>query len=283
MVIKLHLKEEGGELSQFMTNAALQEPLFQENRPSAVGEILKAARLAQNLTLEHIAKKLCINLRQLSSLEENDEYLVCDVYTIGFVRLYAEYLDLNAQELIQKFKDQVTHHPKATPLIFPAPLPGRGMPSRAILVVSFLALVALGIGWWWMDSSSPRSLAEISLQKNIASEVLPDVKEVAQPAALVEKAPPTNAPAVVPQKVDLHVREEAWIEVKDQEGNIIVNKIFHPGETFEFKDSENLFLTTGNLKGTHLSSGDKVFPVSAKSGEVGRNIPLNPEKWGNNH
>lgn len=262
-----------------MTNTALQEQIVQENRPCSVGESLKAARLARGLTLHEVSKSLRINLRQLSSLEENEEDLICDVYTIGFVRLYAQYLGLNAQEFTQKFKDQMVHQPMSPPLLFPAPLPGRGIPSRVILAFCFLALVAIIIGWRWINYPSLLPTLEENPQINeeptLKVEVpMPSVKEEASSVEI-----PQSPVVVTPQKVDLHVTEETWIEVKDQGGNIIMNKIFNPGESFEFKDSKNLILTTGNLKGTHLSSGDKVFPISAKSGEVGRNIPLDPEKW----
>ena len=76
-----------------MTNQALQEPTLQEVSPSAVGQILRTARLERGITIEQIAKTLCINKRQLSHLENDAEHLVCDVYTLGFVKLYAQYLE----------------------------------------------------------------------------------------------------------------------------------------------------------------------------------------------
>lgn len=271
--------ESGGELFDFMTNTILQEQIFQENASPSVGAILKSTRLARGLTLGEVSKSLRITLRQLSSLEENDEHLICDVYTIGFVKLYAQHLGLNAQELIQKFKDQVVCHPKSTSLFFPAPLPGRGIPNRAILALCFLTLVAIVIGWRWINYPIVLPSLEVVLKKNEVPTIKdePPAAPVEEAASLIEIPQPT--PLVTPQKVDLQVTEEAWIEVKDQSGNIIVSRIFQAGESFEFRDSKNLILTTGNLKGTHISSGDKIFPLSAKSGEVGRNIPLNPEKW----
>lgn len=270
-----------------MSNTALQEPVNQENPPSSVGETLRAARLARGLTLEEASHTLRISLSQLSSLEDNEENLMCDVYTLGFLKLYAHYLGLDAQNLIQRFKDQVTHHPKSNLLIFPAPLPGRGIPSRAILTLCFCALMAIIIGWWWLNPAGPIPTLAVDLPKTEES----ILKVKTPPVPVEEPVPPVlSSPSVedaslaaplsvTPTKVDLHVTEKTWIEVKDQEGKVIVNKIFYPGESFEFKDGENLVLTTGNLKGTHLSSGDKIFPTSAKSGEVKRDIPLNPQKW----
>lgn len=136
-----------------MINAPLQDPLFEEPPVTLVGEILKAARLAQGLTLEQISQNLCISRGQLSYIEDNTEYTTCDVYTLGFVKLYAQYLGLDAHNLVQRFKAQTVSPSKSTPLVFPAPLPGRGLPSRAVLILSCLALVAIAIGWRWVNPS----------------------------------------------------------------------------------------------------------------------------------
>lgn len=280
-----------------MNNTALQETVIQENHPFSVGEILKAARLAQGFTLEQISKILRISLCQLSRLEENREDLMCDVYTLGFVKQYAQYLGLDVQELIQQLKNQAAHQPKSVPLIFPAPLPGRGIPSRAILLLCICGLLVIVIGWQWLNPSIPVAVLEVDLQEHevptpkveqaivpvkMAAQPIVPVKESVQAIELsvpVDEPPASETHLVASPTVDLQVTEEAWIQVKDQEGNVIVNRIFYPGESFEFKKTENLILTTGNLRGTHLSSGDKIFPIPTKSGQVGRNIPLNPEKW----
>jgi cytoskeleton protein RodZ len=136
-----------------MTSVLLQDPLFEDSQASLVGETLKTARLAQGLTLEQIAKSLCISRRQLSYIEDNTEYTLCDVYTLGFVKLYAQYLGLDAQDLVQKYKDQAVSQVKSPSLVFPAPLPGRGLPSRLILILSGLALCAIAFGWRWVEKS----------------------------------------------------------------------------------------------------------------------------------
>ena len=141
-----------------------QDSLCEEPSRSLVGETLKGARLAQGLTLEQIAKTLCISRGQLSYIEDNENYTLCDVYILGFVKLYAQYLGLDAQDLVQKFKDQTVSSSKPHPLIFPAPLPGRGLPSRTILIVSCLAIALLALGWQWINSST-RTLPSFFSQK----------------------------------------------------------------------------------------------------------------------
>lgn len=261
--------------------------LSKENIPPSVGQILKSSRLEQGLTLEQISKNLCINKRQLSSLEEDVEHLICDVYTLGFVKLYAQYLELNVQEILEAFKTQTSQGSHAPPLIFPAPLPGRGIPSYRILALSLLGLVAIIIGWKWVNHHTsapfpyPRSVTTNSKPK--MSPPLPTQQKASTNLPIKRDIAPLNdRPShleVSPPQVNLRITEKAWIEVKDEEGNTIVNRLFKPGDSFDFKNSENLILKTGNIKGTHLSSGEKNFPTSGNSGEVKGNIPLDPKKW----
>lgn len=253
----------------------------QENSAIFVGQILKASRIEQELTLEAIAKKLRISKRQLVNLEEDHENLVCDVYTLGFLRSYARCLGLDENDICQKFKDQ-SNHPKPLPHNFPAPLPGKGRPSFRILGLCLVGLLTVIMGWRWFGSSplTPASqegtnLAEFIQKQNVEplpSEPSSPIQQVSSPPEQAIEVP--HSPTVF-----IKTTEEAWIEVKDKDGKIIVSKLFAPNESFEVKDPQNLFLKTGNAKGTQLIFGNKTHALSDKQGEVKSNVSLNPEKW----
>ena len=273
-----------------MINEALQE-----NTTPSVGEILKNTRIIQGLTLEDIANSLCIGKRYLIQLEEDYEKLVCDVYTLGFLRSYAQYLGLDVKEMSEKFKTQ-TVSPSSHPLTFPTPLPRKGIPNLRILGFSLLLLLAVLIGWRWFGYSTltphPREgreedapLPEIKAK---VEEPLPfqkplplfqDVSSVTEAAEPIKKPAPISPLSASPPSVFLKITEEAWIEIKDKEGNVILSRLFKPGENYEFKDPGNLILKTGNTRGTHLTSGKKMHLFSINGGAVQSNIPLDPEKW----
>jgi len=280
-----------------MTNLALKLELQENERPS-VGYLLKEARLSQGLSLEEIAKTLCISKRHLIHLEEDQENLICDVYTLGFLKSYVQYLGLDEKNLSKMFKQQAINPPPSD-LPFPVRFPGKGNPSRRILSFSFLILLAVVVGWEWAKYTN--SQTNPPQDKKIA-EVLPEsktkpVESVASqnPSPLSESLPPdtvpkgvtksienlaTEPPAIIsPQSVLLKATEEAWIEVTTQEGNIILTRTLRPGETFELKHPKNLVLKTGNAGGVSLVSGGKSIPSLGKSGEVKREVSLDPEKW----
>jgi cytoskeleton protein RodZ len=268
-----------------------------ENQPEqhsitpSVGQALKSARVERGLSLESIADKLRISKSSLTHLEENHDNLVCDVYTIGFLRSYAQFLGLDPDNLIQKFKNQATL-PKASQLAFPAPLPGRGMPSFRILGLTLLALLVIIAGWEWFGYQETAPLLQeepILIEAQLEEEPKNTPASSTEPAPLVQQnvseisslidteEPLKSLPPE--EKVLLKVATTSWIEVKNENGEIILNRLFHPGETYEFKSPQDLVLKTGNAGGFSLISGEKILDSLGKTGEVKSEISLDPKKW----
>lgn len=70
-----------------------------------IGEKLIAAREARRLTRKDVAKETNIPLRYLEALEEEEfDKLPSETHVIGFLRSYAEFLKINAEEMIQLYK-----------------------------------------------------------------------------------------------------------------------------------------------------------------------------------
>ncbi len=252
----------------------MTEETIEDNKPQTVGQILRAAREEKGIAIEAVAKILCIGKKQLITLEEDHESLVCDVYTLGFLRSYSHFLGVDGEDLVQKFKDQAAH-PQAPRLSFPAPLPGRGLPSFRILGLCLVALLTIIAGWEWYgyQFSAPYPKYE-SLVVEAAPAPDPVVEEVSLPPAL-----DTIIALTEPTPVILTVKETAWIEVKKPDGTNVVSREFQPGETYAFKDPQHLVLKTGNAPGIILSAGDKMVSFSDEGTRVKSNIPLDPEKW----
>jgi cytoskeleton protein RodZ len=263
----------------------------------SIKQLLKETREAQKLSIDDVAKKLRINKNYLRALENNEEELTCDVYTLGFLKSYATYLGLDSKTLCKELKEKAVP-PHISPLSFPAPSPGKGMPSRKILVLSFSMLIATIGGWWWVENSNfpPPYIPPPQKENNLAEVSQKPSPELIKAEAQVPLESPTPQQTIAelldtstnssetvlpssPEKVILKVSEQAWIEVKDKDGNVIVSRLFDPTESYEFKEPENLLLKTGNAKGTQLIYGHKTLSFDTKSGAVKSNIPLDPEKW----
>ncbi len=71
----------------------------------SIGEKLIAAREARRLTPKEVAKETNIVAKYIEALE-NEEFdkFPGETYTVGFLRSYADYLKLDADEIVQQYK-----------------------------------------------------------------------------------------------------------------------------------------------------------------------------------
>jgi len=93
-----------------------------------VGDILRSARVKQGLTIADIEKGTSIRALYIESIEQgNIDNLPGMVYAKGFVRNYAGFLHLDAEELVQQFKSY--RNPFSSMLIESKNLIFRGAPG----------------------------------------------------------------------------------------------------------------------------------------------------------
>lgn len=70
---------------------------------------LRKAREAKGIELKEVEEIIKIRSKYLQALEEGDySTLPGGVYTVGFLRSYARFLDLDAESLVSAFRKKVT-------------------------------------------------------------------------------------------------------------------------------------------------------------------------------
>lgn len=80
----------------------------------SIGELLRNARLKKGKTLGDVSKDLCIRKFYLEAIENLEiKNLPPMPYGLGFVRSYAEYLNMNSTRVVQAFR-QVAYPPEET-------------------------------------------------------------------------------------------------------------------------------------------------------------------------
>ncbi len=78
-------------------------------------------------------------------------------------------------------------------------------------------------------------------------------------------------------RILLRATADAWVQVRDRAGPVLLNRTLHPGETWEVPAKPNLLLTTGNAGGTDLVVDGVTIPSLGGSGAVRRDVPLDPD------
>lgn len=116
------------------------------SKGKSVGTILRQARLARKGRLPEISEDLRISLDHLKALEEDDpDGLPGSAYAVGFIRSYADYLDLDTDMLIAQYKSHTAGDNKN--LDFPVTEDDFELP-RFILVAGLIVVSSLAYLFW---------------------------------------------------------------------------------------------------------------------------------------
>jgi len=190
------------------------EPKAPPPPPATLGERLRAARLAQDFTVEQLSTELRIEAKQLHALEENRfEQIGVPVFIKGYLKQYGTRLGLNVPDLLALYYKQTT---LAEVQIQPSRTiklrDERQITAWAVAaIVLLLVIVGLGV-WWWNGGSFGAALSAPSTAAPAAepppavaqpervtpSEQRPQPLEDAGPAIEppAPDAPPSELPAV---------------------------------------------------------------------------------------
>lgn len=128
---------------------------------SSVGNTLRAARLEKKLTLKEVELATRIRGKYLRAIEADDHTtLPHDIYSRGFVHSYAEYLNLNAEKLADRFMAaagtapvQIARRPTRVNLS-----KGLSLRSLTLSVVGLVLLAVAGYLFWQFSAltSAPK-------------------------------------------------------------------------------------------------------------------------------
>ncbi len=142
-----------------------QEPILNVGEtslaaPEPVSSLLRRHRKQMGQDLKTVAQALRIRYVYLEAIEQGRyDALPGSTYALGFIKTYAEYLDLDEEEVVQRFREDVDGLDDQTQLVFPSPVPEGKVPGGAILLVA-LIMGALAYGGWYGLSSRDSRLVD---------------------------------------------------------------------------------------------------------------------------
>jgi cytoskeleton protein RodZ len=131
---------------------------------SEIGSALREARERSGQSLDDASRNLRIRMAYLAALENGDfKSLPGMTYAVGYVRTYAQYLELDVENAIALFKAEARDLNGPRQLVFPSPAPEGKVPGGALMfVATFLAIFAYA-GWYYVTDSG-RAVAGYSLE-----------------------------------------------------------------------------------------------------------------------
>ena len=249
----------------------------------SVGEVLASARKKKRLRYKKLSSELNIDEIYVVALEEGNFDLIPggEAYIKGFLRSYAKKLDLNPDDVIDKYlnsrkgylkaakklspKDQINRNPKNLPKI------------GLIATFSIIFLLLLGVIFREYESGNQevtntietsaiitsndsnetvyKSILVLTPNENQSSDstgdLITDINNDfdSQVSALHSEETPLN-------RIHIKVYGDCWLEVFNENKRIIY-KLSKEGEEFVFNESK-VKIIAGNFKNVEVSFNDKI-------------------------
>ncbi len=165
--------------------------------PERIGAELRAAREALGWELPAVAGMLRIRLPYLEALEDGRvAELPGAAYAVGFLRTYAASLGLDADEMSRRFRAGSGTAVRRTELAFPAPVPQRGIPAGAVVLLGLLLAGGAYVGWYRYSGDQHTPVQTVpAIPDRLATAASPASTPSPQVASILPStAPPSPLP-----------------------------------------------------------------------------------------
>jgi cytoskeletal protein RodZ len=243
------------------------------------GEELKREREIRGISLKEIADDTKISKRFLEALERNDHRtLPAPVFTRGFVRQYARYLGLNAEDMVNRYNyaaagdDRIEKSAHLDRLVQP-PTPEvpvrKGIPppyarvDRNVYITIAIVIALALVGWWAYRIKQQRTGEQAEARPVV---VASSSAATATPQPAPPPAQPTSNADIL--RLTLDVNDDSWITL-EADGKTVISDELKAGErhTYEAKDRFR-FKTIGNAGGVVVTLNDVRVPALGRERQV---------------
>ncbi len=235
-----------------------------------IGQKLKAAREAQNVSLRQIYERTRIPLGHLQSIDSaaTDE-LPEPVYVAGYIKRYAECVGLDGQSLSEEYRrsseeevnnlhrNAVKHTPVQPAVFAPADFGSRtkinhGPPTFKTLYFNALILVAVVVLVSYLvkvqiNNQSSQIDPSLAALRDTTSRFAPPIATLPAATPLPEAGGTPAAAPPADARVSLSASQHVWVEVKSvASGESLFTGYLEQGDRRDFQDTQGLTVRAGN-------------------------------------
>ncbi|NWG22020.1 MAG: helix-turn-helix domain-containing protein [Chloroflexi bacterium] len=256
-----------------------------------LGEQLRAARESQGISLSQAAAETRILQRYIVALEDGDyQNLPGDVYIRGFIRNYAAFLGLSADELIECYRYE---RGRTDPIrIVPATSNPRvrGCVAPSLIGVFFVVLALVGVTYLVLSATNrigesaqlaaaptitpppaPSPLPTVPPDATRPPLVSPTVTRVPIAGVVMTPAPTKTrepeAPIVLEVRIDPGDNPGSWLEIKT-DGESVFRRVLAPGRSVRYTARRSVSVRAGNAAVVTVVINDQERRLGATPGEV---------------
>ena len=246
-----------------------------------VGQILSIERNSKNLSISDISIELKISKSIIVDLENDNIKNNPDIiFNIGHLRSYSNFLELDADTIINKFKDQVSFNSKEEKKNITPIVENNFFKIEKFFAASLILIIFTSFYFLFVDQND----------NEINFALIPDIPESLEP--IVEKANTfdnlsqssdikksdliNNSSAIASIEFDENVTTVAtlkmlnptWLQLRDEENNIVLSKLMDKDEEFSYELKLNYNITAGNAGNILVLIDDEVRGKIGKYGDI---------------
>ncbi len=225
-----------------------------------VGQILLIARNSKNLSIIDISIELKISKSIIFDLENDNIKNNPDIiFNIGHLRSYSNFLELDTDTIVQKFKDQVSFNSKEEKKNITPIVENNFFKIEKFFAASLILIIFTSFYFLFVDQND----------NEIKFALIPDIPESLEP--IVEKANTfnnnlsqinnvnksdliNNSSAIASIEFDedvttvatLKMLNPTWLQLRDESNNIVLSKLMDKDEEFSYELKLNYYITAGN-------------------------------------
>ena len=246
-----------------------------------VGQILLIARNSKNLSISDISIELKISKSIIIDLENDNIKNNPDIiFNIGHLRSYSNFLELDTDAIIKKFKDEVSFNIKEEKKNITPIVENNFFKIEKFFAASIILVVFTSFYFLFVDQNN----------NEINFALIPDIPESLEP--IVEKANTfdnlsqssdikksdliNNSSAIASIEFDenlttvatLKILNPTWLQLRDEENNIVLSKLMDKDEEFSYELKLNYNITAGNAGNILVLIDDEVRGKIGKYGDI---------------
>ena len=262
-----------------------------------IGQKLKQSREEKALSKEQVLKELKLNSTFLEALESGDwSQMPGEVYAIGFLRQYAQLLELDFSTEIQRIK--TNSYELTVPLTYPdAPIsPNRTWVFTAVLLFILIIIISnlfesaddqdgINHSHQVVQNTEPAVVTEdsysaVDSSENTAPEasvekvVINDLPAEAVTTVSIEESKESSETAMIHSYTFTAVSAEVWLQifrnVEDGEPELLREALLAMGDNFSIESDEPLLLTSGKPTALSIHKDGEILFEAGQLGEENR-------------
>jgi len=274
-----------------------------DREPESFGAWLRRERTARQVSIEEIADVTKISKTYLQALEDDRfDILPATVFAKGFLREYAKYVGLDADEVVNSYLTATQETEPDGPEELAANRNSSFEWTSGVLLAIALVLLlgAIGfLGFWAERSRQVESEPEAPVEAPAPPVVEPRVGEavdsptdgaeveaaaplqlIGDPAPPVAQREPVSTVAATALVVTIDFTEDCWLEVT-VDGRRGLSELHVQGESVQLSAERRVELTLGNPAGVLIEVNGEPFSLAQyRPDRVARDIVIEVEDAG---